>query len=71
MDDMPAYMSLEQIAKLLGISERTVVRLIEEGKLVGFKVGRSWRFDQADIDAYVKRQKELAQQQLRSEDDEE
>ncbi len=68
---MPAYMSLEQVAKLLGISERTVVRLIEEGKLVGFKVGRSWRFDQADIDDYVRRQKELAQQQVRSEDNEE
>ncbi len=66
---MPAYMSLEQVAKLLGISERTVVRLIEERKLVGFKVGRSWRFDQADIDDYVRRQK-LAQQQARSEDDE-
>lgn len=54
---------LEQVAKLLGVSERTIVRLVENKELIGFKVGRSWKFEETDIDAYIQRQKERAQQQ--------
>ncbi len=52
---------LEQVAKLLGVSTRTVIRLVENKELVGFKVGRSWKFDETDIEAYIQRQKERAQ----------
>jgi len=58
---MARIISLEQVSKLLGVSERTVVRLVENKELTGFKVGRSWRFDEADIDAYIQKQKERAQ----------
>jgi len=56
--------NLEQVAKLLGVSERTIVRLVENKELIGFKVGRSWKFEETDIEAYIQRQKERAQQQL-------
>ena len=52
---------LEQVAKLLGVSERTVVRLVENKELIGFKVGRSWKFEEDDIDAYIQKQKKRAQ----------
>jgi excisionase family DNA binding protein len=57
---MRKIISLEVVAKLLGVSGRTVVRLVENGELTGFKVGRSWKFDEADVDAYIQRQKERA-----------
>jgi len=53
--------NLEQVAKLLGVSERTVIRLVEKKELIGFKVGRSWKFDETDIEAYIQRQKERSQ----------
>ena len=58
---MARIISLEQVSKLLGVSERTVVRLVENKELLGFKVGRSWKFDEADVDAYIQKQKERAQ----------
>ena len=32
-------------------------RLIQEGELVGFKVGRQWRVEERNLSAYVRRQK--------------
>ena len=57
---MARIISLEQVSKLLDVSERTVVRLVEKKELIGFKVGRSWKFDEADVDAYIQKQKERA-----------
>jgi len=58
---MRKIISLEEVAKLLGVSGRTVVRLVEKKELTGFKVGRSWKFDEADVDAYIQKQKQRAQ----------
>lgn len=58
---MRKIISLEEVAKLLGVSGRTVVRLVEKKELTGFKVGRSWKFDEADVDAYIQMQKQRAQ----------
>ena len=58
---MRKIISLEEVAKLLGVSGRTVVRLVEKRELTGFKVGRSWKFDETDVDAYIQKQKQRAQ----------
>ncbi len=58
---MRKIISLEEVAKLLGVSGRTVVRLVEKKELTGFKVGRSWKFDEADVDAYIQKQKQRVQ----------
>src|SRR5947199_10083484 len=51
-------LSLGEAARLLGISQRTVQRLLERGELKGTKVGRQWRFHRADLTAYVNREPE-------------
>lgn len=48
-----ALLSLKQVAQTLGVSERTIHRLIEDEKLHPFKMGKSWRFEQSDLDAYI------------------
>ncbi len=58
---MANLLSLKQVTQQLGISERTVYRLMEEGELNPFKMGKSWRFDQSDIDAYIGRLREQTQ----------
>jgi excisionase family DNA binding protein len=60
--------SLEQVAKKLNVSERTVIRQIQAGKLVGFKVGRSWRFRAEALDKYIEGQEATAKEDAASED---
>ena len=56
-----AFLNLEQVAKMLGVSERTVLRLLDKKEIKGFKVGRAWRFEHSDIEAYVEQQRRKAQ----------
>ena len=52
---MPNFLTLRQVAEQLGVSERTVYRLMEEEELHPFKMGKAWKFEQPDIDAYIDR----------------
>ncbi|MHB8908484.1 MAG: helix-turn-helix domain-containing protein [Syntrophales bacterium] len=37
--------TVREIAALLRMKESTVCSLVSQGKLPGYKVGKSWRFD--------------------------
>lgn len=56
--------TIKAVQDALGISERTAFRLVKSGELKGFKVGREWRFTQADIEAYIDRQRKKAERIL-------
>ncbi len=56
--------TVKQLVEILGVSERTVFRLIDEKKIEGFKVGREWRFEQKDIDAFIEHQRKKAVDEL-------
>ena len=43
----------KEAAKMLGVTSRTVVRLVERGEIAGFKVGDGWRFYRTDIQQYI------------------
>lgn len=45
----------EQVADLLGKSPWWVANEARSGRLVGHKVGRSWRFFDRDVEAYLNR----------------
>jgi type IV pilus assembly protein PilB len=49
-------LTLIEAAQFLGISPRTLQRLLEQGSLRGSKVGRQWRFRRADLAAYLNRE---------------
>src|SRR5438046_6600164 len=49
-------LSLGEAARLLGISQRTVLRLLERGEVKATKVGRQWRFRRSDLTAFVNRE---------------
>jgi excisionase family DNA binding protein len=53
MPERRELLTLKQVAEWLQISDRTVHRLIAEGKLQGLKVGRQWRFEKAEIERYI------------------
>lgn len=50
-------LTLKELAEYLKLTEKTAYRLAAEGKLPGFKVGGSWRFKLADIEAWIELKK--------------
>lgn len=50
-------LTVKQVADYLKLKEKTAYKLILEGKIPGFKVGGSWRFDKADIEEWIAKQK--------------
>jgi PTS system nitrogen regulatory IIA component len=51
------YLNLKQVAKHLGISEKTVYRLIARGELPAVKVGRQWRFNRQEMESWLRRER--------------
>lgn len=45
-----AYMSVASAAKFLGVSRRTVLRLMRTGALRAAKIGRQYRISRVDLD---------------------
>jgi excisionase family DNA binding protein len=41
--------SVEELAAIVGISARTVYRLVEDEKIPAYRVRRQLRFDQAEV----------------------
>jgi len=50
---MDKLLTLKEVAKILRVSERSVNRYIESGKLKASKIGQ-WRIKQSDLDEFLK-----------------
>lgn len=48
-----SFLTLRDVAKLLQLSEKSVYRLAQAGKIPGFKAGGTWRFRREDVDGWV------------------
>lgn len=53
MTDPDRWMSSKEASRSLSISVRTLYRLIDDGEIVAFKIGRVIRVRQVDLDAFV------------------
>ena len=51
--------TIRDVARYLKLTEKTAYRLVAEGKIPGFKVGGSWRFQEEDIRNWIKIQKNI------------
>lgn len=49
-------LNLEDVAKILKVSKRTVQREVYLGKLAAFRVGKSLRFRQEAVQRYIEEQ---------------
>ena len=64
-EDMPsspadnAIMTIGEVANYLKVTERTIYRLPGAKQIPAFKVGGSWRFSKADIEAWIRDQNAL------------
>ena len=57
-------LSLEQVAKLLGVDYRTVYRLVQNGELPAGRIGRVYRIRQDDLNVYFEKQVESVKKKV-------
>jgi len=50
-------MSLPEVAKYLGMAERTIYMWAQQGRVPAFKLGASWRFRRTEIDSWLETQR--------------
>lgn len=55
--DMKEFLTLQEVAEWLGVSEKTVSRLILSGRLPATRVGGVYRIRLGDLEEYIERQK--------------
>jgi len=51
-------LTIEEVAEVLRVSTRTVIRYIESGKLKASKIG-VWRIKQSDVDVFLEKTSNL------------
>jgi len=52
--EYPDVLDVKQVSALLGISTKTVYRLLREGSLASLKIGREFRVPKVNVMKYVK-----------------
>jgi len=52
--DYPDILDVKQVSVLLGVSTKTVYRLLREGSLASLKVGREFRVPKINVLKYIK-----------------
>lgn len=51
---MPRLINIEELAEYLRLQKQTIYNWLNQGKISGIKVGGVWRFDQSEIDDWLK-----------------
>ena len=49
----PIWLGTQEAARQLGITTRTLYRLIDEGQIPAYKMGRVLRLKMGDVDAFL------------------
>ena len=60
----PEILTLSQAAEFLQVSERTILRMLKDGRIPGRQVGSQWRFDRAQLRDWVRGEEPLAEREL-------
>ena len=54
---MEKLLSIEEVAEIFGLEYKTVYKLVKTGELPCARIGRVYRVNRADLEAYLERQK--------------
>jgi len=49
-------LNVEEVSKICKLSKKTVMSLTRAGKLPGFKLGKSWRFDADRLNQWIEQE---------------
>lgn len=53
MAEAERWLSVEEIAKHLGVSKETVYRWLEKQKVPAHRIGKLWKFKPSEVDQWV------------------
>ena len=56
---MPRLINIDELAEYLRLQKQTIYNWLNQGKISGIKVGGVWRFDQKEIDDWLKSRRML------------
>jgi len=57
MGNEQEYMSLEEVADMLGVTYQLIYRLVRSGELPAVRLGKLYRVSKADLNDYLERSK--------------
>jgi excisionase family DNA binding protein len=57
-------LTVQEVAKMLGLSEVTIYRLAKKGEIPARKVGRSWRFSRSAIERWIRKESASWEEEL-------
>jgi excisionase family DNA binding protein len=60
-DDHNDVMTVPEVSEYLRLSESTIYKLAQEGKLPGRKIGGTWRFSREGLDSWLRQPSGLEQ----------
>lgn len=52
--------TIEEVARMLKLSARTVERFCKDGRLKAFKIGRLWRIPRSSLEQFLRQGSELS-----------
>lgn len=51
--DLQPWLSVEGIAKYLGVSKETIYRWLERKKIPAYRIGKLWKFKPSEVDLWI------------------
>lgn len=57
MGETNEYMSLEEVADMLGVTYQLIYKLVRSGELPAVRLGKLYRVSRADLDGYLEKSK--------------
>ena len=60
MGSEKGYMSLEEVAEMLGVTYQLIYRLVRSGELPAVRLGKLYRVSKSDLDKYLERSKAMS-----------
>lgn len=59
MGSETGYMSLEDVANMLGVTYQLIYKLVRSGELPAVRLGKLYRVSRSDLDGYLERSKRM------------
>ncbi len=60
LDKTSEYMSLEEVAEMLGVTYQLIYRLVRSGEIPAVRLGKLYRVSRTDLEKYLARNKNTA-----------
>lgn len=55
MDTRPEILTIEETAEFLRVSDKTIRRMLKDGRLKGIDLGGVWRISREELEGFIKR----------------